>query len=370
MKWQQLKKNSIDEIIHWAESKSWCQAMAQCAQDNQWHAEGDVWTHTQLVMRQLPKLGFWGDATNEQKTILVFTALFHDVAKPKTSQMDEQTGHIVSPKHALKGEFLTRSILRDLSCDLTIREQICRMVRYHGRPVFLHEKEHPIHEIVRLSWFIENQLLYSFALADKRGRTTVVDGRTEENLHYWKLVAEESQCLNQPYSFANDHARFLFFNSKKPDLHYVPHEQFKSYVTIMSGLPGSGKDTWIQANRSEIPVVSLDEIRTEMKIAATDNQGAVAQTAKERCREFLRSGSPFVFNATNTIKQTRQRWIDLFASYHAHIEIVYLEPQLETVLARNLKRASSVPTSVIKKLASRCEPPTWTECHQLVCESN
>ena len=50
--------------------------------------------------------------------------------------------------------------------------------------------------------------------------------RPEENLHLWQLVAEECGCFDQPYPFANDHARFLFYRQEPPDLHYVPYEDF------------------------------------------------------------------------------------------------------------------------------------------------
>jgi tRNA uridine 5-carbamoylmethylation protein Kti12 len=61
----------------------------------------------------------------------------------------------------------------------------------------------------------------------------------------------------------------------------------------------------------------------------------------------------------------RQRWIDLFADYRARIEIVYVEPPFETILQQNRRRESPVPEKVIRDLASRCEPPNWTECHRL-----
>ncbi len=100
----------------------------------------------------------------------------------------------------------------------------------------------------------------------------------------------------------------------------------------------------------------------------TGNQGQVAQLARERCRELLRAGTSFAFNATNTMQQTRGRWLDLFADYHARIEIVYLEPPFETLLRQNKARSKAVPEQVIRKLAEKCEPPTWIECHNLVIE--
>ncbi len=365
MKWEQLKNASLPRVIEWAETQPWCQAMSQCQQDAQWHAEGDVWTHTRMVLCELTDLQDWPTLTSQQQNVLIFTALMHDVAKPLTTAVDPQTGHIRSPKHAVKGEHIARQVLRDLECDLHTREEIARLVRFHGRPAFLAERADPAHEVAKLSWLVNNRLLYLFALADTRGRTTASMKRPEEDLHFWKLQAEELGCFETPYSFATPHARYTFFHHPEPNLHYTPHEAFSCKVTLMAGLPGAGKDTWIAANRGDLPVIALDDIRRELKVQPTEDQGRVAQLAYERCRELLRQGTSFVHNATSTMRTTRSRWLKLFAQYNAGIEIVYIEPQFETLLRQNKQRQSPVPEKVLRKLAGRCEPPTWLECHHL-----
>jgi len=366
MNWEELKQASLDDITAWAESQPWCQVMAECAQDAEWHSEGDVWTHTKMVLRQLVELEDWPSLTSHDQTVLTCTALFHDVAKPLTTEVDPETGRVRSPKHAVKGEHVARAVLRELGCDLTTREEIARLVRYHGRPAFLLERDEPTHEVVRLSWLVSNRLLYLFALADTRGRDTDSMSRPEENLHFWKMMAEDADCFDQPYPFATDHARFTFFRQREPNLHYVPHEEFSCTVTLMAGLPGSGKNTWLDRHRCDLPTISLDEIRAELEIDPTDDQGKVAQLAKERCRELLRAGTSFAFNATNTMRQTRSRWLDLVADYNVRIEIVYLEPPFENLLRQNKARTKAVPEPVIHKLANKCEPPTWLECHTLI----
>jgi predicted kinase len=366
MRWDELQHFSIDEILAWAGDQPWGQAMAACGQDAGWHSEGDVWTHTKMVFAQLPGLEGWEALSSHERTVLIFTALFHDSGKPVTSVVDPVSGRVTSPKHALKGEHLCRSALRELGCDLATREEIARLVRFHGRPPFLLEKSNPAHEVVSLSWLVSNKLLYLFALADTRGRTTVEMSRPEENLQFWKLVAEENDCFDQPYPYANDHARLLFYRKPEPNLHYVPFEDYRCTVTMMSGLPGSGKDNWLATNRPVLPVVSLDNVRSELDIAPTDDQGEVIQAGRERCREHLRSGRSFAFNATNLLRLTRQRWIDLFADYQARIEIVYVEPPMEVILAQNKKRERPVPEKIITGLAGRSEPPTPTEAHGLV----
>lgn len=152
---------------------------------------------------------------------------------------------------------------------------------------------------------MSNRLLYLFALAETRGRQANEMARPEENLHLWKLAAEERGCFACPYPFANDHTRFLFYRGQLGSLHYTPHEDYRCTVTLMSGLLGAGKDTWLARHRPSLPVVSLDAIRSDLDVEATDNQGAVIQSAREQCREHLRAGRDFAFNATNITRQTR-----------------------------------------------------------------
>ena len=223
----------------------------------------------------------------------------------------------------------------------------------------------PEHEVISLSWLVNNRLLYLFALADTRGRHTNEMSRPEETLHLWKLAAEERNCFLTAYAFANDQARFLFYRDQLSSLHYTPHMDYRCTVTLMSGLPGAGKDTWLAKNRPATPVVALDAIRDALDIEATDNQGEVIQAAREQCREHLRASEDFAFNATNITRQMRQRWIDLFTDYGARVEIVYVEPPVTTILAQNKHRTNPVPETVILRLLNKLEPPTVTECHSL-----
>ena len=363
--WKDIAGASNAEILRWAESQSWARAMAACGQDAQWHAEGDVWTHTRMVFAAVERLEVWSLLDRQAQIQLLLTALFHDAGKPATTTIDPATGRTHSAKHALIGTQIVRGVLRELDCDFATREQIAALVRFHGRPQHLLEKASPEREIISLSWIVNNRLLYLFALADTRGRHTDEMDRPEENLHLWKLVAEEHGCFDKPYAFANNHARFLFYRDQLSNLRFAPHEKFRCTVTLMSGLPGTGKDTWLARQRPTLPVVSLDAIRDELDVEPTDNQGEVIQAAREKCREHLRASRNFAFNATNITRQTRQRWIDLFTDYGARIGIVYLEPPIAKVLAQNKRRPTPVPEKVILRPLERLEPPTITECHEL-----
>jgi len=366
MNWETFSSASLAEIFTWSQTQPWCVAMQQCKQDSIWHAEGDVWKHTQKVCRNLQESQEFHELRASERTTLLAAALFHDVAKPVTTLVDPATGRISSPKHAVKGEFLCRKILRELDWPLEIRNHISFLVRYHGRPVFLHEKSAPENEVLRTSLSLDNLLLSLLAKADFLGRDCLTGDRNLEDLEYWRLISSELGCLRHPYRFPNDHARFLFGQHQNDNRFYTPHENYSCTATMMVGLPGSGKDTWIQTNRPSNVVVSLDKIRQQLNIEPTGNQGAVAQKAKEDCKHFLREKTDFIFNATNTVAQTRQRWISLFHDYKARIEIVYLEPPLQKIFLQNKDRSEVVPKTVIQKLADSLQPPTLSECHTLI----
>jgi len=363
--WSDVAKASNESILDWAREQSWAEAMASCNQDAEWHAEGDVWTHTCMVCAQLERLDEWTSLIRVEQLILLFVALFHDSGKPATTLLDPETGRTRSPHHAAAGVAIAREVLRELRCDFEMRERICALVAFHGRPTYLLDKQNPEREVIRMSWLAGNRLLYLFTLADTRGRRAVEMSRSEEPLHLWKLVAQEQNCFDAPYGFANDHARFLFFREQLSHPTYAPYEKFRCVATVLSGLPGAGKDAWLKANRSALPVVSLDQIRAEIDVDPTDNQGEVIQAAREKCRAFLRSGTNYALNATNVTAAVRKRWIDLAADYDARIDVVYLEPDVETILAQNKQRAARVPESVIRSLLAKLEPPTLTECHSL-----
>lgn len=363
--WNDIQKATNSQILAWANTETWADPMRRCLQDAQWHAEGDVWTHTLMVCRELEHVEGYADLGREAQLMLLFTALLHDAGKPATTVIDPETGRTRSPKHSMVGAAMAREILRDLGCPLPTREHIVNLVRYHGRPPYLLEQNEPEREVIRLSCGLSNHLLYLFALADTRGRTTTEMKRPEDNLHLWRDVALEQNSFHHPYAFANDHARFLLFRGDLSNLHYTPHESYRCTASMISGLPGAGKDTWLKKHLPELPVVSLDSIRDELDISATGNQGQVVQEAREQCRQHLRAGRNFAFNATNITAQMRKRWIDLFADYGARVEIFYLEPPLATLLRQNKERPESVPESVIYRLLKKLEVPTAGEAHQV-----
>lgn len=162
-------------------------------------------------------------------------------------------------------------------------------------------------------------------------------------------------------------ARFHYFNTENSYVDYVPFEDFKCEVIMLSGLPGMGKDHYIQSLKTDTPVVSLDAIRRKRKISPTDKSGngRVVQIAKEEARSYLRKGQNFVWNATNITQQMRSQLVELFLSYGAKVKIVYIEKPYELWRSQNRNREYPLPENVLDKMLGKLEIPQLTEAHEV-----
>ena len=345
-------------------------AMRGCPQDPELHAEGDVLTHTRLVCEALAGSDRWRALGAEPRAIVFAAALLHDVAKPACTRMED--GRLRSPKHAVRGASIARTILwrglpfgSDLQTPLAVRESIVALVRLHSLPLHIFEKADPRRSVIEASQTVRCDWLALLAAADILGRECPDRAKLLDQVELFTAFADEQRCLTRPRSFPSDHSRFAYFQGRSDDPNRHVHDDTRLAAVLLSGLPGAGKDTWLQEQLPLLPIVSLDVIRRRLKVSPEGNQGTVVTAAREQAREYLRQQQPFAWNATNTTRTTRAEVIRLLAGYHARIRLVYLEPAWEDLILRNRRRAAAVPHAVIERLADRLEVPTLTEAHQV-----
>ncbi|MBF2067145.1 MAG: AAA family ATPase [Calothrix sp. C42_A2020_038] len=353
--------------INWAALESefeWLRALADCPQDPRYHAEGNVLIHTKLVCEALVALPQWRQLPETWRSILFIAALLHDVAKPAATQI-ETDGAISSKGHVLQGAKMAQQILWDMNIPFKEREAIVALVKYGSLPLWFWDKPLPERSVIKASQIIRCDMLALLAEADVRGRYCDDQAQLLERIEFFREYAIENKCFNQPRQFANSHSRFVYFQKEQGNPDYEAYDDTRVEVVIMSGLPASGKDTWIQEHLPDWQVISLDHLRQSMDIDPDENQGEVATRAKILAKECLRNRQSFVWNATNLSSQLRGMLIRLFASYQAKIRIVYLEAPWHSLLERNKKRTLAVPEKVLYKMKSRLEVPNITEAHQV-----
>lgn len=93
-----------------------------CEQPPQWHPEGDVYTHTRIMLEMLHE-----DPTPE----LALSVLLHDIGKPSTYSYDEDEKRIRFNGHDRVGAEMADVILRRLKYSNQTTEDVCVMVANH-----------------------------------------------------------------------------------------------------------------------------------------------------------------------------------------------------------------------------------------------
>ena len=365
MDWKLIENKAWDSLEQHFE---WVRDMNDVQQSTAHHAEGNVGIHTRMVLEALQQSSGYQALTAQNQEIVWTAALLHDVEKRSTS-VDEGEGKISAKGHARKGEFTARTLLyRDFAAPFAVREQIAALVRYHGLPLWWSEKLDPTKSVCEASLRVDTSLLKLLAEADIRGRICNDKHELLDTLELFEMFCREQGCWAAPRAFANNNARFHYFDKENSYIDFVPHENFKCEVTLLSGLPAMGKDHYLQSVGADTPVVSLDAIRRKYKLSPTDKSanGWVVQTAKEEARSYLRKRQDFIWNATNITRQMRTQLIDLFTDYGAKVKIVYLERPYNVWRKQNRNREYVVPKTVLDTMLSKLEVPLLTEAHEVL----
>lgn len=336
-------------------------------QNPEYHAEGDVYRHTELVCERLPALPEWLSLGQEEQAILFLAAAFHDIGKVTCTKKED--GSWISPNHTRIGEksFRQMAYRQASQFGLTFhqRETVAKLIRYHGLPVWFWTKKRTEFDLLKAAEHIPLRLLYLLAKADVQGRFAKDYGQLEEQTDLFADYAKELDIWAKPYAFANPYTKYQYFHKEGLWHKASLYDDTEFDVILMSGLPLAGKDSWIQKHGMGMPVISLDEIREQLGIPPTKSSGRVIQAAMEQAKTLLRQKKPFIWNATNIILETRQKLTGLFAGYGARVHILYLEAPYQELCERNQKRERHIPEPVLEEMIRKLELPAPWEAYEV-----
>ena len=342
-------------------------------QDAYYHAEGNVWIHTIMVVEALMRSQEYGEAGADERFILFYAALLHDIAKPATTVIDPASGRIGQPGHSKRGAIDARILCWYAGVPFALREQICRIITVHQLPFFAlagnKHGESPEYLVRKLSHELDLKLLAAVAQADMQGRSFEKKADCLVDIELFRELAREEGCFGQPKAFADAHTRIAYFRGAQLAPDFALHQNAGSQVTVMSGLPASGKNTWVEAERRGLPVVSIDDAREELGLRHGANEGAVAHRTIDYAKELLRTKAPFVWNTTHLSAQMRKKTLDLLYAYDAQVELVYLEAPPKVIFKRNTQRDTSLPNKAIERMLFKWEVPLPTEAHAVRYEA-
>lgn len=344
--------------------------MEKIRQNPVWHAEGNVDQHTKLVCEELAADPAFRMLPERSQQELAVAALLHDIGKIPNTKLEG--GQWVAPNHSATGARMARELLWK-EFDLcgtpdqqAFRETVCLLIRNHMLPGHILDQKEPEKRLLRMA--ADKALCQDFSIeqlcilarADVRGRMSPDTDALLEKVELCRLEAEMNGVLREPGAFADAYTQRAYFQGRKVCRDQRLYDDTWGEAILLSGLPGTGKDTWIREHAGCLPVVSLDDLRKEMKVSPVDDQGRVAQAAKEQARQYLRARQPFIWNATNLTESMRSNLISLFEAYGAAVRIVYLETGWEENLRRNEGREDMVPAQVVEDMLGKLVlPQRW-----------
>ena len=342
--------------------------LSNIPQNPDYHGEGDVLAHTIMVVEALTNDQRWRKLKENEQAELWLAALLHDIGKAKTT-IEDNYGSFISPNHSITGARMAREIIythNAFQFSFNFRERVFNYIKHHGLPLWLMDREDPRRLAILASQTTRLHGLYLLAYSDVVGRIGDDKDKLLYKVELFREFCLEQNCYDNPYPFSDHNTRFQYAQGQEIDPSWPAYDDTSMEVIMLSGLPGSGKDTWIHNNKKRLPVISLDDIRRSLRISPTNNQGLVVQQAKEQARVYLRVKQSFIWNATNITRTIRQPLIQLFAQYKAKIKLIYLECEFNELFRRNKKREHPLPKAAIIKMLKRLDVPEPFEAHEVV----
>jgi tRNA nucleotidyltransferase (CCA-adding enzyme) len=143
-----------------------------CEQEPEWHPEGDVWTHTLMVIDKARELN--NDLDRARRVSVMLGAVCHDLGKPSTTARID--GRIRSLDHEQAGVEPALSLLDRLNVHsidgFDVRGQVVGLVAHHLKPgAFRKAANVTDGAFRRLAQKVDLELLARLARADCLGRT-------------------------------------------------------------------------------------------------------------------------------------------------------------------------------------------------------
>ena len=186
--------------------------LKEIPQNAEYHAEGDVYRHTEMVCEKLVELSEWKQLESEEQEILFLSAAFHDIGKVNCTKKED--GKWVSPKHTIVGEKEFRAMVyrRAERFGLTFaqRELAAGLVRYHGIPVWFWTKKRPEYDLLKVAESIPLRLLYLLSKADVLGRKSQDGNEFRDYVEWFADYAKELGVWEKRHHFAIEHTKYEY----------------------------------------------------------------------------------------------------------------------------------------------------------------
>lgn len=324
--------NGMDHLLNMKEGESTTLETTHPLDINPYHVEGDIFTHTMMVCKQAENMPYE----------VQIAALLHDIGKPDARSANPETKRVSFYNHDAISAFKALEIMNrpELSLNKEQKILIFNMIALHTQVFKLDQK---------------------------------------------KLA---SMCTNNPelaenlnlLSKADSNGRFYSIPSETKYIEQYDIKLFKKYdktVTVLCGLPCSGKSRWSHNNiynRSTGEtsyILSRDHYFLEHFPDLSYNEAWKHANQKMVDRwlvqkfAYAKNQDKVIIDMTHMSKKSRRKSLSHFGPEYKKKCVVFL-PDLETIRLRNSKRDGKVLDSrVFDRMIKSFYPPSLQEFDEI-----
>lgn len=185
----------MDQLDHWFPE---VKALVGVQQNPKYHAEGDVWVHTMMVLDEAAKLR---DRAADPYWFML-SALVHDFGKAICTE--EKDGVLHAYQHETKGLPLIETFLRRITSEVKLIEYVLNQAEYHMKPNTVASARSAPKVTTRMyDLAVDPEGLLCIALADDRGRITQLPATDHEEFLYERLEVFR-ELMSRPYVMGRD----------------------------------------------------------------------------------------------------------------------------------------------------------------------
>lgn len=318
-------------------------------QNPRYHAEGNVYNHTVLVLQKYRELHHEFDLSKADHEVLYWTCILHDLGKIRRTRWFENRWR--AKGHEQAGVPMAREILlKRPEVSAAQRRRIIDLVRYHSIPLQWGLRRESISAYKRLATLTDLRLLGIFSYFDVQGRLCV---QKEQVLgiirHFIERITPQvdyelgsHQALLTTYQQAGlQHKNALWHALKLEDISLLekllkaqPESQIQPACEVIMTLaaPGSEKTVYLDQHYPGYARFNLDQIDLGLSYKTPHQRESQLRQVKHFISVYAQAKRNMVINGHLLSEDARRYIMNVARQYGSRVSYLFFDERLDALL--------------------------------------